>query len=1269
MKLRRVICAAALVLLQLCCSNLLAQPTTARQAESVVKGWLRADARPLGAVLGQQIARIETFTDDYGQEIYYIVYLKPSGFVILPADDLIDPIVGFADDGTYDPSLDNPLGALVTNDLNGRIAAVRDTQGIEGTTAMETALKAQAKWQQLESLADRPVAMGLPSISDVRVAPLVQSKWAQTTCCAPVPDPCALACYNYYTPLSDPWDPCDYLIISSPNSPHPYGDPCNYPCGCVATAMAQLMRYHEHPSTAIGKRSFRTWTNNDGNDAWTRGSDGKGSPYNWGQMELEPNCSTIEQKRQAIGALCYDASVSVNMNYSSSGSSASLYKAGFALVLTFQYSNAIYGYSSGMDISGPGLNGMVNPNLDYEHPVIIGIAGGPYDDFGHAVVADGYGYNFSTLYHHLNMGWAGTQDAWYHFCADMPPGYTIVFGCVYNVFVSGTGEIISGRITDRNGNPIGGATVTAQGASGPYSAITDSNGIYALAKLPSNTPFTVSANEIGYNFNSQNVKTGFSQDFVPNSGNLWGIDFVEVLTLYVDDDAPGDPCAGDPTFSDPNEDGSAGHPFDAIQEAFNAVYAEGTVVVLTGTYTGVGNRDIDFGGKAITVRSSDPYESAVVAATVIDCQGSGRAFYFHTSEGPTSIIDGLTIINGYSTYGGAIRIQGANPSMTNCTFAGNSDNSGGAIFIDGSPKLTNCTFVGNSAAYGGAVYSNSGYPRLTNCRFVGNSANVNGGGMVNSGASLTLVNCTFSGNSAADYGGGLCGFYGDLTLANCTFSGNTASNYGGGMYIHRCNPMVTNSIFWSNTASYGPQIALTDQYAPHSNLTISYSDIQGGQAAIHVDAGCSVTWGAGNIDLDPNFLDPNGPDNMAGTMDDNLRLLACSPCIDTGDNNSVPLDSADLDNDGNTAEQTPLDLDEHHRFVDGDCNDTVMADMGAYEFSYAYLGDFDGDCAVYYNDLRILANAWLTQPLDSFWNWQCDVYYPRNRRIDWFDYAIFADNWSIIVIPFFNPSFERGTFTQFYDDPYTGPEILNWVPRGWTFYEEDAKDNCAVYFTYCNTADGDDPDINSYAKPDTNHRKTGKYSAKFYAKGNRLFPPRFPESEYMENAMLFSNETTELPEYVSFWVFSENNVVDGNNERFGHQLVLYMCDADGCTRSVQCNIWRDISGSGDAYMHSCTGGQTTSGAGPDANEIGADGETWYRYTEKWPAERTNPPFHFKIEAQGHRWGAGTYSLTYFWVDDAGFSDEFGNLHSFKTSDSIVSKLDLAILCDNWLAGR
>jgi hypothetical protein len=284
---------------------------------------------------------------------------------------------------------------------------------------------------------------------------------------------------------------------------------------------------------------------------------------------------------------------------------------------------------------------------------------------------------------------------------------------------------------------------------------------------------------------------------------------------------------------------------------------------------------------------------------------------------PSATLDGFTITAGY----------------TNRTFP---QNAGGGMYnVSGSPTVTNCTFRGNTAIYegkdlfpdgrGGGMYNSGGSPIVTNCTFRSNSSD-HGGGMFNNNSSPTVTNCTFSGNTVADSGGGMYNSGGSPTVTNCTFSGNTARRDGGGMNNHFCIWTVKNCIFWGNTATEkGQEIAAENS----STVTIHYCDVEGGAAGVYADGSSSINWTGANDYSDPLFVDANGPDNVIGTADDNLRLLADSNCINAGDNTAIAPDTADLDGDGNTAEPTPFDLDGNPRVGQG------VVDMGAYEYGSA----------------------------------------------------------------------------------------------------------------------------------------------------------------------------------------------------------------------------------------------------------------------------------------------------------------------------------------------
>ncbi|GAI48911.1 unnamed protein product, partial [marine sediment metagenome] len=137
--------------------------------------------------------------------------------------------------------------------------------------------------------------------------------------------------------------------------------------------------------------------------------------------------------------------------------------------------------------------------------------------------------------------------------------------------------------------------------------------------------------------------------------------------------------------------------FLTIRAAIDEVWHGDTVIVADGTYTGVGNRDIDFQGGAITVRSENGPNNCI-----IDCNGAPNephcGFYFHSGEGPSSVLSGFTIINGYGqltyigygyvTCGGGIYCHDSSPLIENCIIRDNDANFGGGMCnLDGSSPI------------------------------------------------------------------------------------------------------------------------------------------------------------------------------------------------------------------------------------------------------------------------------------------------------------------------------------------------------------------------------------------------------------------------------------------------------------------------------------------------------------------------------------------------------------------------------------------------------
>jgi hypothetical protein len=357
---------------------------------------------------------------------------------------------------------------------------------------------------------------------------------------------------------------------------------------------------------------------------------------------------------------------------------------------------------------------------------------------------------------------------------------------------------------------------------------------------------------------------------------------------------------------------------DAIHKAIAEATHGDTLVVGTGTYNG----DINFDGKEIVLVSVNPDAPAIVGDTVIDCGSSGRAFTFDSGEGPGTVVDGFTIINGSVSGegGGAIYVApGSNPTITNLVIKDcvvtNGD--GGAIYVSsgstpsiGGLSIDNCRVTNGD---GGAVYAAAGnnlalvYSKITNCsatagsggavycgggaifmfegcEFGQNTAGFRGGGVyhgVNSRSALKQ--CTFTGNQAAS-GGGM--YYGENSISmleGCALTGNRGSFSGGGIYYARgCVSAVRGCSLSDNTgAENGGGIF----YDIDSSITVDGSEFRSNASnyggAVYCNENCSGTI----VETIMVHNDANSDGGALYVTDSNaFEVVDCNICYNTAHN-------------------------------------------------------------------------------------------------------------------------------------------------------------------------------------------------------------------------------------------------------------------------------------------------------------------------------------------------------------------------------------------------
>lgn len=282
--------------------------------------------------------------------LYVFSMSEAGGFIIVSNDERTIHILAFSENGKLD--LDN-----MPDEKRAWLQGYAD----------------EIAWLQQHSIANRPDTLvntraGLHEKETI--APLVTTAWAQRT---------------------------------------PYNDLCpeyasgkRAVTGCVATAMAQLMNYHQWPVAAT--------------EAIPEYKDGYGmyheslnaTTFDWGNMLDDYSGGETAEQNTAIATLMQYCGYSVQMNYGPS-SGANMFRVADALKKYFDY-NETTTYLSRSFYTNDKWEDIIYNELASGRPVLYG---GQSTGGGHAFVCDGYRYEYATDFFHINWGWGGMSDEYY----------------------------------------------------------------------------------------------------------------------------------------------------------------------------------------------------------------------------------------------------------------------------------------------------------------------------------------------------------------------------------------------------------------------------------------------------------------------------------------------------------------------------------------------------------------------------------------------------------------------------------------------------------------------------------------------------------------------------------------------------------------------------------------------------------------------------------------------------------------------------------------
>lgn len=314
-----------------------------------------------------------------------------------------------------------------------------------------------------------------------------------------------------------------------------------------------------------------------------------------------------------------------------------------------------------------------------------------------------------------------------------------------------------------------------------------------------------------------------------------------------------------------------------IQDSIDYLMQGGILILADGLYTGPGNRDVQFRGKSIVLRSENGPQYCIIDPNGTPDQPH-RALLLNQMEDPNTVIEGITFKHGYSSQGGgAVYCEQASPCFRNCIFVQNraSVDDGGAVLIRlGSPRFEECSFLHNQAETGAGLYIEKASPRIIHCSFTENTAEL-GGGMFIRNTDPKIRDCTFIGNSAEN-GGALFLQYSGGEIDGCLFTRNTATfeywqNGGGAIYSAFSYPAIRLCQFEENSGAWDGGAVLNYR----SNLHIEQCRFEKNAAWANDGGALFNLYGS-----DPNIIRCTFIANQAGSWGGAIRNRQSNPYIE-----------------------------------------------------------------------------------------------------------------------------------------------------------------------------------------------------------------------------------------------------------------------------------------------------------------------------------------------------------------------------------------------------